>query len=108
MDLGMSFTPVDAGAGHQILMHGRVLSYKLRGTMTKSRSSSSASRVVPVPTLSKAALQDGTYQPEGAYHTMHEARLDHAGERAARNITGLWAPPCSTVARSCWLSFSRT
>jgi hypothetical protein len=45
---------------------------------------------VPVPALSKAALQDGTYQPGGAYHTTHEARLDHAGARAAWNITGLW------------------
>jgi hypothetical protein len=71
-------------------MHGRVLSYELRGTMTKSRSSSSASRAVQIPALSKAALQDGTYQPGGAYHTTHEARLDHAGARAAWNITGLW------------------
>ena len=76
MGLGMSFIPADAGAGHPFLMHGRVLSYKLRGTMTKS--SSSASRAVQVPALSKAALQDGTYQPGGAYHTTHE------------NITGLW------------------
>jgi hypothetical protein len=90
MDLGMSFTPADAGAGHPILMHGRVLSYELRGTMTKPRSSSSASRAVHIPALSKAALQDGTYQPGGAYHTTHEARLDHAGARAAWNITGLW------------------
>ena len=28
IDLGMSFTPADAGAGHPILMHGRVLSYE--------------------------------------------------------------------------------
>ena len=34
MDLGISFTPADAGAGHPILMHGTVLSYKLRGTMS--------------------------------------------------------------------------
>jgi hypothetical protein len=68
----------------------RVLSYELRGTMTKPRSSSSASRAVHIPALSKAALQDGIYQPGGAYHTTHEARLDHAGARAAWNITGLW------------------
>jgi len=36
MDLGMSFMPADAGAGHQILMHGRDLSYELKGTMIKS------------------------------------------------------------------------
>jgi len=40
--------------------------------------------------LSKATLQDGTYQSEGAYHTTHEARLDHAGARAAWSIRGLW------------------
>jgi hypothetical protein len=74
MDFGMSFSPADAGAGHPIQMHGRVLSYELRGIMTKSRSSSSASRAVQIPALSKAALQDGTYQPGGAYHTTHEAR----------------------------------
>ena len=28
MDLGMFFSPADAGAGHPILMHGRVLSYE--------------------------------------------------------------------------------
>jgi len=44
MDLGMSFTPADAGAGHPILMHGRVLSYELREAMSKSRSFSSGSR----------------------------------------------------------------
>ena len=43
MDLGMSCTPADAGEGHSILMHGRVLCYEFRGTMTKSRSSSSTS-----------------------------------------------------------------
>ena len=81
MDLGMSFSPADVGAGHPILMHGR--------TMTKSRSFSSASRAVQISALSKAALQDGTFQPGGAYHTTHEAWLDHAGARAAWNITGL-------------------
>jgi len=84
-----SFSPADVGAGHPILMHGRVLGYELRGTMTKSRSSFSASRAVQIPALSKVALQDGTYQPGGAYHTTHEAWLDHAGARAAWNITGL-------------------
>jgi hypothetical protein len=79
-----------AGAGHQLLIHQRVLKYELRGTMTKARSSSSASRAVQVPALPKAALQDGTYQPGGAYHTTHEARLDHAMARGAWNIQGLW------------------
>jgi len=107
MDLGMSCTPADAGAGHSILMHGRVLSYEFRGTMTKSRSSSSASRAVQIPALSKGALQDGTYQPGGAYHTTHhEVRLDHAGTHGTPQDSG--ASPFSTVARSCWLSFSRT
>ena len=71
-------------------MHGRVLSYELRGIMTKSPSSSSASRAAQVPALSKAALQDSTNQPGRAYQTTLEARLDHAGERAALNIRGLW------------------
>ena len=83
MELGMSFTPADAGAGHQFLM-------LVKGTMTKSRSSSFTSRAAQVPALSKATLQDGTYQSEGAYHTTHEARLDHAGARAAWSIRGLW------------------
>ena len=43
-----------------------------------------------VPTLFKAALQDGTYQPGGTYHTTHEARLDHTGARATWNMRGLW------------------
>ena len=36
MDLDMSFTPADGGAGHPFLMHERVLSYDFRGTMAKA------------------------------------------------------------------------
>ena len=36
-------------------------------------------------------LQDGTYQPGGAYYTTLEVPLDHAGARAAWSIRGLWS-----------------
>ena len=52
------------------LLHKFIPSFDLKGTGTKPRSSSS-SRVM-LPCLSRAALQDGSYQPGRAYHSTHE------------------------------------
>ena len=91
MDLSIPFTPAD-------LMHGRVLSYELRGGMTKSRSSSSASRAAQCFRTALTSLEATTIRLS-RYRWITRGQERHG----ASEDSG--APPCSTVARNCWLSF---
>jgi hypothetical protein len=47
-------------------------------------------KFIPIPCLTSASLQDGSYQPGRAYHTTHGDRLDFAATRAAWGIEGRW------------------
>ena len=70
------------------LMHKSIPSFSFKATVTKPRSSSS-SRVV-IPSLSSAALQDGSYQPGRAYHSTHDDRRNFRAARALWGIEGRW------------------
>ena len=72
-------------------MHKFIPSFSFKATVTKPRSSSSSSSRVVIPCLSRAVLQDGSYQPGLAYHSTHEDRRDFRAARALWGIEGRWS-----------------
>jgi hypothetical protein len=77
-------------------MLGMILSFSFKGSTTRSRSSSSPARVT-TPYLSSAALQDESYQPSRAYHSIHEDRC---------NFASTWSRSCAEQSGG-WVELSR-